>query len=132
MTCRAKAKRPFALGIIIFLGAVVIARASAEGGLIEPKEAKALLDSGAPIALVDTRTAEEFADGHIPGARLLPYDGITAKTAAQAIPSKKTPVIVYCRTGRRSAIAAQSLRALGYESVRDLGGIVDWPYAIEK
>lgn len=102
------------------------------GGLMTPEQAKELLASENDIVLLDVRTADEFAGGHIPGAHLLPYDAITASSAAKAIPSKKAKIIVYCRSGRRSAIAVQSLQDLGYESVADLGGITSWPYEIVK
>ncbi len=108
------------------------ARAEAlNGSAIKAKEAKALLDKGGAV-LLDVRTKEEFAEGRIPGALLLPYDEIDAETAAAAIPSKSTEVIVYCRSGRRSAIAAKALMDLGYERVRDLGGINAWTYGVEK
>lgn len=102
------------------------------GGLMTPEQAKDLLESDDGIVLIDVRTADEFAGGHIPGAHLLPYDAITASSAEKIIPSKKTKIIVYCRSGRRSAIAVQSLQNLGYESVADLGGITSWPYEIVK
>ena len=97
-----------------------------------PDKAKALLASEEDIVLLDVRTAEEFAGGHIPGALLLPYDEITASSAAKLVPSKKAKIIVYCRSGRRSAIAARTLQDLGYESVADLGGIMSWPYEIVR
>ena len=102
------------------------------GRLMTPEKAKALLASEEGIVLLDVRTADEFADGHIPGALLLPYDAITASSAAKLVPSKKAKIIVYCRSGRRSAIAARTLQNLGYESVADLGGIMSWPYEIVR
>lgn len=108
------------------------AASRAEGGLISPDAAKRLLDSDSSVVLIDVRTDAEYADGHIPNARLLPYDAITAESAAAVVPPKKTQVVVYCRTGRRSGIAAKSLRDLGYATVWDLGGIVSWPYEVER
>jgi rhodanese-related sulfurtransferase len=102
------------------------------GGLINPEKAKALMASDKTAVLLDVRTAEEFNAGHIAGAKLLPYDEINAKTAARNITAKNTVIIVYCRSGRRSAIAAASLRELGYKTVWDLGGIQDWPYEVIK
>ena len=102
------------------------------GGLMTPEQGKELLASENGIVLLDVRTADEFADGHIPGAHLLPYDKITASSAEKIIPSKKAKIIVYCRSGRRSAIAVQSLQDIGYEFVADLGGITSWPYEIVK
>ena len=108
------------------------AESSAAGGLISPDKAKALFDSDPKVILLDVRTKEEFAEGHIPGAILLPYDAITEKTARAAIPSRASVVVVYCRSGRRSAIAAERLRSLGYDTVWDLGGINRWPYEVVR
>ncbi len=102
------------------------------GAAIKPAQAKAALAKDSAIVLLDVRTESEFAEGRIPGAKLLPYDEITAESAAEAIPTKSTEVIVYCRSGRRSAIAVKTLIGLGYERVRDLGGIASWPYETEK
>ena len=78
--------------------------------------------------ILDVRTPEEYAERHIPNARLLTLDAIDEATAVAAAPDKDEPVLVYCRTGVRSAEAAQKLAALGYTRVYDFGGIVDWPY----
>lgn len=104
--------------------------AAPEAEPISPERARELLSAGA-IAL-DVRTADEYADGHLPSAVLLPYDEITAETAARALPSLDAPAVVYCRSGRRSAVAAASLRRLGYTRVYDLGGIHRWPYGTER
>ncbi len=102
------------------------------GGLIDAEGAKALLASDKGAVLLDVRTEEEFKAGHIPGAILLPYSDISEKTAVEVIPTKETAVIVYCRSGRRSSIAAGTLRNLGYTTIWDLGAISDWPYGIVK
>jgi len=95
---------------------------------ISPEEARELI--GKPgVVLLDVRTQEEYDEGHIESAALLPYDAITAGSAA--LPAgKDTTIIVYCRSGRRSAIAAQALADLGYTRIYDLGGIQSWPYEI--
>ena len=59
----------------------------------------------------------------------VPLDAIDAKTAEEVAPDKDAPVLVYCRSGVRSAEAAQKLSDLGYAQVYDFGGILDWPYA---
>jgi rhodanese-related sulfurtransferase len=113
----------------------LIAAAGAENAASEritPAKAKELLAAKQSAILLDVRTNDEFAAGHIAKAILLPYDEITATTAAKAIPSKDTTVVVYCRSGRRSAIAAAALVQLGYTKVFDLGGINEWPYQIVK
>ena len=93
---------------------------------ISPEEARELI--GKPgVVLLDVRTQEEYDEGHIEGAALLPYDAIAADSAA--LPADKdAAIIVYCRTGRRSALAAQTLSDLGYTKIYDLGGIQSWPY----
>lgn len=102
-----------------------------KGGLINAQKAKELMEKDSSVVLIDVRTKEEYVSGKIPGALLLPYDTITEQTAGHIIPSKNSPIIVYCRSGRRSAIAAQTLRSLGYTTVYDLGGISSWPFGLE-
>ena len=96
---------------------------------ITPAEAIRLLDAGRAVA-VDVREPDEFAVGHIPGAKLLPLGSVLAR-AAEVLPEKDAPWLIYCRTGRRSADAVQKLEAQGYTGLRDLGGILSWPYEIE-
>ena len=96
---------------------------------IDPAAAIRLLDSQKAQA-VDVREPDEYAIGHIPGAKSLPLGQINAR-AAEVMPDKNAPWLVYCRTGRRSADAVQKLDALGYTEIYDLGGILSWPYEIE-
>ena len=91
------------------------------------KEAKELMDRGEAV-VVDVRTEEEYAQAHIPGAVLLPNEAIDAQTARELLPDREALILVYCRSGRRSAQAARKLVDLGYEDVSDFGGIIDWPY----
>ena len=88
-----------------------------------------LLDAGKAVA-VDVREPDEYAVGHIPGAKLLPLGEVNSR-AAEVLPEKEATRLVYCRTGRRSAEAVQKLDALGYSNLYDLGGILSWPYEIE-
>jgi rhodanese-related sulfurtransferase len=81
-----------------------------------------------PYTLVDVRTPAEFASGHIPKAVNIPVNSI-GSTGVDA--PKDSLVIVYCRSGNRSAVAASQLKELGYTSVVDFGGINRWPYDIE-
>ena len=92
---------------------------------------KSRLDKGEQLIIVDVRTKEEYDGGHIPKSLLIPYDEIEVK-AASLLPDKNAAIIVYCRTGRRSEIAAKSLLKLGYTNVADLGAISDWKYGLEK
>ena len=98
---------------------------------ITAEEAKKIMDSGEEHIVLDTREQEEFDNGHIPGALLIPYTEIENK-AEEMIPDKNAQILVYCRSGRRSKIASQSLSKLGYTNVKEFGGIIDWPYEVEK
>ena len=72
-----------------------------------------------------------YDEGHIPGAMLLPYTEIENK-AEEMLPDKNAQILVYCRSGRRSKIASESLAKLGYSNVKEFGGIIDWEGEIEK
>ena len=98
---------------------------------ITAQEAKTLMDTQTGYIILDTRTQEEYDEGHIPGAILIPYDEITQK-AEGVLTDKNQLILVYCRSGRRSKIAAQALVELGYTNIREFGGIIDWPYEVEK
>ena len=98
---------------------------------ITPEEAKNIMDSGEEYIVLDTREQSEFDEGHIPGAILIPYTEIEDK-AEEMLPDKDAQILVYCRSGRRSKIAAQSLADMGYTDIKEFGGIIDWPYEIEK
>jgi rhodanese-related sulfurtransferase len=121
-----------AAAFLVLGSASGFAEDASSGGPISPDKAKALIASDPKVVLLDVRTKEEFAEGRIPGAILLPYDAITEKTARASIPSKSSVVVVYCRSGRRSAIAVERLRSLGYATVWDLGGINRWPYEVVR
>ena len=96
---------------------------------ITAADAIRLLDAGKAQA-VDVREPDEFAVGHIPGAKLLPLGDVLTR-AEEVMPDKNAQWLIYCRTGRRSADAVQKLESLGYTNLRDLGGILSWPYEIE-
>ena len=98
---------------------------------ITPQEAKKIMDSGEDYIILDTREQDEFDEGYIPGAILIPYTEIENK-AEEMLPDKDKLILVYCRSGRRSKIAAESLAKLGYTNIKEFGGIIDWPYEIEK
>ena len=99
--------------------------------VLSPAEANARMKAGTSIILLDVRTPEENAQLRIPGSVLLPLDTI-GTDAKKVLPDRKKTIFVYCRSGRRSAIAAKQLRAMGYESVFDIGGINSWPYEKES
>ena len=97
---------------------------------ITPDEARARLQSGDPLVLLDVRTAEEYSDKHIPGAVLLPNEEI-GDTAPALLPVKDAEIIVYCRSGNRSKTASSTLAELGYSNIYEFGGINTWPYETE-
>ena len=94
-------------------------------------EAKALLDSLPEKVLLDVREEEEYITGHAVDAVLLPVDELTDETALDAIPDLDTPVLVYCRSGYRSNVAAHRLEEFGYREIYDLGSLIGWPYGLE-
>ena len=98
---------------------------------ISGAEAKALMDSEKDYIIIDARTQFEYDEGHIPGAILIPEYEI-AERAERELPNKKQLILVYCRSGRRSKIAAEELVKLGYTNVKEFGGIIDWKYDIVK
>ena len=98
---------------------------------ITAENAKKIMDSGEEHIILDTREQDEYDEGHIPGAILIPYTEIENK-AEEMLPDKDKLILVYCRSGRRSKIAAESLAKLGYTNVKEFGGIIDWPYEVEK
>lgn len=98
---------------------------------ITAEEAKKIMDSDEEHIILDTREQDEFDEGHIPGAILIPYTEIENKAEAM-LPDKDKLILVYCRSGRRSKIAAESLSKLGYTNIKEFGGIIDWTYEIEK
>ena len=98
---------------------------------ITQDEAKQIMDSGTAHIILDTREQEEFDEGHIPKAILIPYTEIEEK-AEEMLPDKDALILVYCRSGRRSKIAAEGLVELGYSNVKEFGGIIDWKYEVVK
>lgn len=97
---------------------------------ITPTQAKSIMDSEKDYIILDVREQDEFDAGHISGAILIPYTEIENKVS-EIIPDKDKLILVYCRSGRRSKIAAETLTLLGYTNVKEFGGIIDWPYEIE-
>ena len=97
---------------------------------ISAAEAKELMDSKNGYIILDVRTENEFAEGHIPGAILIPdYD--IEECAEAMLPDKKQLILVYCRSGRRSKNAAAKLAEMGYSNVKEFGGIIDYTGELE-
>ncbi len=98
--------------VSLFVGTICLANAQSY-----------MLDGVKSNVVIDVRTPEEFASGHVDGAINIPYDTISAKLPALSKIDKNENILLYCRSGRRSAIAKQSLAELGYRKVQDGGGI---------
>ncbi len=106
-------------------------REKAEYIKITAQEAKEIMDTEVNVVIVDVRTAEEYADGHIPNAVLIPGTQIR-DLGPDLLPDLDQTILVYCRSGNRSEAAAKILIDMGYSDVMDFGGILDWPYEIVK
>ena len=98
---------------------------------ISAAEAKEMIDSSTNLIILDVRTQDEYEEGHIEGAILIPDYEIKTK-ADEVLTDKNATILVYCRSGRRSALAAKTMSDLGYTSIYDFGGILDWPYEVVK
>jgi phage shock protein E len=96
---------------------------------ISAKEAKAVLDSGEPVILLDVREPYEYKAGHIKNAVSLPTGSLSSKAAA-VLPDRNAKILVYCLSGARSSASAHALVRMGYTNVFDFGGIADWPYEV--
>ena len=97
---------------------------------ITAEEAKQIMDNEEGYIILDVRTQEEYDEGHIPGAIVISHEEIEEK-AEDVLTDKNQLILVYCRSGRRSKIAAEALAELGYTNIKEFGGILDWPYEVE-
>ncbi len=94
---------------------------------ITAEQAKSMMDADKSVLVIDVRTQEEYAQGHISGALLIPNETITDQPPEQ-LGDKDAVILIYCRSGNRSEQAALKLLDMGYTQVYDFGGIIDWPY----
>ncbi len=117
----------FSVFVLIF--SLSACKEEAHVDYISADEAKRLMDISEDYVILDTRTQEEYDEAHISGAILIPHDTIKEK-AKEMLPDKDQLIFVYCRTGRRSKLAAESLLKLGYTNIKEFGGIVSWEYGV--
>lgn len=103
----------------------------AEYKKITAEEAKERMDQDDKIVILDVRTEAEYEEGHVPGAIVIPNETIGSESLKE-LPDLDQEILVYCRSGNRSAQAAKKLVEAGYTQVYDFGGIIDWPYDTEK
>ena len=126
-------KRIFLLLAVMMLTACGQDKENNQGAVyvnITAEEAKQIMDSEEGYIILDVRTQEEYNQGHIPGAILISHEEIAEK-AEGVLTDKEQLILVYCRSGRRSKIAAEALAELGYTNIKEFGGIIDWPYEVE-
>lgn len=95
-------------------------------------EFETMLAQDQTVQLVDVRTPEEFAEGHLPGALNIDWRGEGFVEKAGAALDKNRPVMVYCRSGRRSAEAASALDGIGFKTYNMKGGILAWTAAEKR
>lgn len=128
---RLPAPVPAAALLALLLGTSALAH-GAEGSGLAPVPVHALaarLQQPAPEPspqVLDVRTPEEYAAGHVPGARLIPHDQVAARVA-ELDPAR--PVVVYCRSGRRSLLAEDVLRKAGFDVAQLEGSWQAWQAA---
>ncbi len=96
---------------------------------ISQEEAQKMMDTEKEYIILDVRTPDEYAEGHIPGAICISHDSIPTDDIPE-LPDKDQLIMVYCRSGRRSKLAAEQLVAQGYTNVVEFGGINTWSGAI--
>lgn len=97
-------------------------------GIVDGAAARELAADG--VKVVDVRTPQEFAAGHVPGAVNIPYDQMATRAAELGPPS--TPVLLYCRSGRRSGVAAQTLKEKGFTRLWDMQAYERWTASAPK
>jgi phage shock protein E len=90
--------------------------------VVDGRGARQLVAAG--VKVVDVRTPEEFARGHVPGAVNVPYDQMADR--AQELGSPSTPLLLYCHSGRRSGIAIETLREKGFTRLYDMKTYDAW------
>ena len=129
--------------VVIVMGAVILIRQNAKNNILDgpgmvnsftqisQDEAKEMMKKNDGHIIVDVRRQDEYDQGHIPGAILIPNESIGAQRPAE-LPNLNQIILVYCRSGRRSKEAAQKLFDMGYKNIYEFGGIIDWTGDIVK
>ena len=120
----------------VILSALLLTACNAPGNSLGYKqitmsEAVKMMETEKNYIILDVRRADEFAEGHIPGAINVPNEEIGTVEIAE-LPQKSQMILVYCRSGRRSKEASEKLVKLGYTNIVEFGGILDWKGEIEK
>ena len=119
----------FTLFLSCVLGGLAMAREEeVKNGPVKVDHAEKRIASG--IQLLDVRSKDEWDEGHLKGAKLLPASEEDFAGKAKAILDPKKPVLIYCRSGKRTVKAAKELRDAGFPTVYEMdGGIIAWEKA---
>ena len=120
----------------VILSALLLTACNAPGNSLGYKqitmsEAVKMMEREKNYVILDVRRADEYADGHIPGAINVANEEIGTEEIPE-LPDKSQLILVYCRSGRRSKEASEKLVKLGYTNIVEFGGILDWTGEIEK
>lgn len=99
--------------------------------IISQEKAKEMMENSKDYIILDVRTEEEFALGHIEGAINIPNEEI-GHNEIKALPDKNQTLLVYCRSGHRSKQASSKLAVLGYKNIYEFGGVITWEYGLVK
>ena len=110
------------IALVLGVATIVLMRQRMSSQFVDAAQARQLVESGA--RLIDVRSPGEYASGHIEGARNIPLGQIVSR--AKDVGRKDAPVVVYCRSGMRSAQAKSKLEAAGFTRVYNLGGMSRW------
>ena len=113
-------------GLLMLTGCAAPSAGAESYHRITMQEAIDMMSAETGYIILDVRTAEEYAAGHIPGAINIPNESI-GTSAPPTLPDKDQLILVYCRSGNRSRQASAKLAALGYTRVTEFGGISAWP-----
>ena len=94
---------------------------------ITAEEAKQMMEAEQTFIVLDVRSEQEYKERRIDGAVLIPVDELDERAVSE-LPDKDALILVYCRSGVRSAMAAEKLGEMGFTRIYDIGGIIDWPF----
>lgn len=121
------------LAVVMMLSGCALANSSTSASYkqITQEEAKEMMKKDDGHIIIDVRRQDEYDEGHIPGAVLIPNESITDKQPEE-LPKLDQIILVYCRSGRRSKEASQKLADIGYTNVYEFGGINTWTGEIDK
>ena len=122
---------PFILSLMLLSSCTISKNSSLSYRQISMEEAVKMMKNEKNYIILDVRRADEFAEGHIPGAINIANELIGTEEIPE-LPDKTQLILVYCRSGRRSKEASEKLVKLGYTNIVEFGGILDWKGEIER